>query len=175
MVAPSCSLLHAPVDLAAEKQLDATVANWLAFATQKLGEIVMLAKGANRGREAIEDELDASDAVRRHRETSPRIHNPEVQRRLSSITADMKKRHSDYNERRKLQVERFKLPPLPTTTIGSFPQTQDIRKARARRLRYSEACCVFSTSSATSGWAFRAGSKTAYAKWTASNVHRKAT
>ena len=131
MVAPSCSLLHTPVDAAAENQLDVTVANWLAFATQKLGEIVTLAKGANRGREAIEDELDASDAVRRHRETSSRIHNPEVQRLLSSITADMKKRRSGYSERRTLQADRFKLPPFPTTTIGSFPQTAEIRQARA--------------------------------------------
>jgi 5-methyltetrahydropteroyltriglutamate--homocysteine methyltransferase len=130
-VAPSCSLLHTPVDLVAEQQLDPTIANWLAFATQKLGEVATLAKGANRGRDAIEDDLNASDAVRRHRATSPRIHNQEVQRRLSSITADMKQRHSDYSERRKLQSERFKLPPLPTTTIGSFPQTAEIRQARA--------------------------------------------
>jgi 5-methyltetrahydropteroyltriglutamate--homocysteine methyltransferase len=131
MVAPSCSLLHTPVDLAAEMQLDATIANWLAFATQKIDEIVTLAKGANRGREAIEDQLDASDAARRHRETSTRIHNQRVQRRLASITADMKKRHSGYNQRRKVQVDRFKLPVLPTTTIGSFPQTPEIRQARA--------------------------------------------
>jgi 5-methyltetrahydropteroyltriglutamate--homocysteine methyltransferase len=131
IIAPSCSLLHTPVDLADEKQLDATIANWLAFATQKLGEIVTLAKGANRGHDAIADELNASDAVRRHRETSTRIHNPEVQRRLRNITADMKQRHSGYNERRKVQAYRFKLPPLPTTTIGSFPQTAEIRHARA--------------------------------------------
>lgn len=131
MIAPSCSLLHAPVDLAAEKSLDATTGNWLAFATQKLAEIVTLAKGVNRGRDAIEDELSASDAVRRHRESSARTRDPQVQRRLSSITADMKKRHSEYKDRRKLQAERFKLPPLPTTTIGSFPQTAEIRQARA--------------------------------------------
>ena len=131
MVAPSCSLLHTPVDVAEEKQLDATIAHWLAFATQKLGEIATLAKGVNRGRESIEDELNASDAVRRHRETSTRIHDPKVHRRLSSLTAEMKQRHSGYSERRKVQVERFKLPSLPTTTIGSFPQTAEIRQARA--------------------------------------------
>lgn len=130
-VAPSCSLLHTPVDLAAEKQLDPAIANWLAFATQKLGEIATLARGANLGRDAIEDELNASDAVRRHRATSPRIHNQEVQRRLGSITADMKQRHGAYSVRRKLQAERFNLPLLPTTTIGSFPQTAEIRHARA--------------------------------------------
>jgi 5-methyltetrahydropteroyltriglutamate--homocysteine methyltransferase len=130
-VAPSCSLLHTPVDLAAETQLDVTIANWLAFATQKLGEIATLARGADRGREAIEDELSASDAVRRHRATSAQIHNQNVQRRLSSITAEMKQRRSGYAERRKLQTERFKLPALPTTTIGSFPQTAEIRQARA--------------------------------------------
>ncbi len=130
-VAPSCSLLHTPVDLTAEDQLDPAITNWLAFATQKLGEIATLARGANRGRAVIEDELDASDAVRRHRAGSPRIHNQEVKRRLSSITAEMKQRHSAYDERRKLQSERFNLPPLPTTTIGSFPQTAEIRHARA--------------------------------------------
>jgi 5-methyltetrahydropteroyltriglutamate--homocysteine methyltransferase len=130
-VAPSCSLLHTPMDLADEKSLDPTVANWLAFATQKLDEIATIATGVNRGRDVIEDKLNASDAVRRHRATSPRIHNHEVQRRLSSITADMKQRHSGYPERRKLQSERFRLPLLPTTTIGSFPQTAEIRQARA--------------------------------------------
>ncbi|MET0535705.1 MAG: 5-methyltetrahydropteroyltriglutamate--homocysteine S-methyltransferase, partial [Steroidobacter sp.] len=131
LVAPSCSLLHVPVDLAAEGQLDPTIAHWLAFATQKLGEIATLAKGVNLGRDAIEEELNASDAVRRHRATSPRIHDQQVQRRLSGITADMKQRRSVYGERRKLQSERFQLPLLPTTTIGSFPQTPEIRQARA--------------------------------------------
>ncbi len=130
-VAPGCSLLHTPVDLAAEQQLDPVIANWLAFAAQKLGEIATLARGANRGRDAIADELNASDAVRRHRAGSPDIHNQEVKRRLSSITAEMKQRRGTYAERRKLQLERFKLPPLPTTTIGSFPQTPEIRHARA--------------------------------------------
>lgn len=130
-VAPSCSLLHAPVDLSTEKQLDPTIAGWLAFAVQKIDEVVTLSRGANCGSDAIGEELHASDAVRRQRAASPRIHNPDVRRRLSSITAEMKQRHSVYGERRKVQAERFKLPPLPTTTIGSFPQTAEIRQARA--------------------------------------------
>lgn len=130
-VAPSCSLLHTPVDLAAETDLDPSIAHWLAFATQKLGEIATIARGANRGRDAVEEELDASDAVRRHRTGSSDIHNQEVKRRLSNITAEMKQRRSAYSERHKLQSERFKLPLLPTTTIGSFPQTTAIRHARA--------------------------------------------
>jgi 5-methyltetrahydropteroyltriglutamate--homocysteine methyltransferase len=131
LVAPSCSLLHTPVDLASEQQLDPNIASWLAFATQKLGEIATLARGANCSRDAIEDALSVSDAVRRHRATSSQIHNPDVRKRLASINPEMKKRRSAYGERRKLQAERFKLPALPTTTIGSFPQTVEIRQARA--------------------------------------------
>jgi 5-methyltetrahydropteroyltriglutamate--homocysteine methyltransferase len=131
LVAPSCSLLHTPVDCSTEKQLDPVIANWLAFATQKLGELKTLARGANAGRAAIEHELAASEAVQRERRTSPRIHDDNVQKRLAAVTPEMKQRGADFVERRKLQRTVFDLPPFPTTTIGSFPQTAQIRSARA--------------------------------------------
>ena len=130
-MAPSCSLLHTPVDLAAEHQLDPAIANWLAFATQKLTEVSVLARGASDGRAAIVGALQASDAAKAQRQASSRIHDDKVQQRLTSITPQMKRRGSAYAERRKLQQTTFNLPPFPTTTIGSFPQTPQIRQARA--------------------------------------------
>lgn len=130
-VAPSSSLLHTPVDLAAEDKLDGAIKNWMAFATQKLDEIAVLAKGANEGRDAIAAELAASEAVQEDRRTSSRIHNQAVKDRVAAITPEMKKRNSPFAARQKVQREVLGLPLFPTTSIGSFPQTADIRKARA--------------------------------------------
>jgi 5-methyltetrahydropteroyltriglutamate--homocysteine methyltransferase len=131
IVSPSSSLLHTPVDVRSEDALDPTIRNWLAFATQKLSELATLTKGANSGREAIAAELAASDAVRFERTHSTRIHDPAVKQRVAAITPDMKVRHSPFIERQKIQRAVFKLPAFPTTTIGSFPQTAQIREARA--------------------------------------------
>jgi 5-methyltetrahydropteroyltriglutamate--homocysteine methyltransferase len=131
LVAPSCSLLHAPVDLTPETQLDSNVRRWLAFATQKLDEIAVLTRGAEHGRAAVADALQASDAARAQRKASPRVHDPAVRARLETLTPQMTQRASTYDERRKVQQKIFDLPPFPTTTIGSFPQTADIRKARS--------------------------------------------
>jgi len=130
-VGPSCSLLHAPVDLNSETKIDEEIKNWMAFATQKLDEIALLARGANEGRDAIIEELHASDAAQESRRSSALIHNNEVAARTSSITPDMKERKSPFKDRQKLQHDKMELPLYPTTTIGSFPQTQEIRKARA--------------------------------------------
>ena len=130
-VAPSCSLLHSPVDVSAETRLQPEVKNWLAFATQKLSEVAVLKRGANQGKTAIQAQLDQSDAVRQERKNSKLIHDVDVQQRLRAISPAMKARHSTFAERRKIQHARFKLPAFPTTTIGSFPQTEQIRKARA--------------------------------------------
>ena len=130
-VAPSCSLLHSPVDLASEDQLDDGIKNWLAFAAQKLDEIGSIAKGANEGREAIASALDASNAVQKERQTSKRIHDSAVKERVSAITPDMKERTSPFKARQEKQHAALNLPAFPTTTIGSFPQTAEIRKARA--------------------------------------------
>jgi len=130
-IAPSCSLLHSPVDLGQETKLDATVRNWLAFATQKLTEIATLARGATQGREAIRAALGVSDSVQQERRTSVRIHDRAVQQRLAAITPEMKRRGAPYATRSKLQRAAFELPLFPTTTIGSFPQTERIRQTRA--------------------------------------------
>ncbi len=128
-IGSSCSLLHCPVDLSTETKLDAEIKNWLAFATQKLQEIAILARGLNLGREAIEQELMANDAAAESRKNSPRIHNPTVKKRCQHITPEMVQRQHPYNERIQAQ-KKLNLPLFPTTTIGSFPQTNDIRNQR---------------------------------------------
>ena len=130
-VAPSCSFLHAPVDLDSEQELDQEIKNWLAFAKQKCQEIAMIANGVNDGTDAICDALAASDAVRSERQTSERIHNADVKERIASISEDMKKRKNPFSKRQQVQRDNLQLPLFPTTSIGSFPQTQEIRKARA--------------------------------------------
>jgi len=140
-VAGSSSLLHSPVDLALETKLPEEVKAWLAFATQKVGEIVTIARALNRAESKSEsDEAQAavavSDAVVADRQSSAQIHSVAVQQRLASVHEAMMKRQSPFAERQKAQEKAFaehkmSLPLFPTTTIGSFPQTAEIRKARA--------------------------------------------
>ena len=127
----SCSLLHTPVDLNSEDALDDELKGWMAYATQKLDEITVIAKGANEGREKIAAELAASNAAQESRKASARIHNKAVEERVAGISEDMKERQSPFAERQKVQHEALDIPLYPTTTIGSFPQTKDIRKARS--------------------------------------------
>jgi len=135
MVAPSCSLLHVPVDLAQEGKLDPEIRGWLAFATQKLEEISALARGLDEGEAAIEAHLRASDEAVRSRQASPRVHRAEVAARLAEITPEMERRANPYPQRRAAQQARLRLPLFPTTTIGSFPQTAEVRHARAAATR----------------------------------------
>jgi len=130
-VAPSCSLLHSPVDLDSEEDLDAELKNWLAFAKQKVKEIAVIAKAVNQGRDAVSVELELNKKAMESRATSARIHNPEVKARYASIAADMLDRKSGYKTRAKIQQEALNLPVFPTTTIGSFPQTVEVRSKRA--------------------------------------------
>ncbi len=130
-VAGSCSLLHTPVDLNSETTLDAEIKGWMAYATQKLDEIATISKGDNLGHSAIADELAASNAVQESRKTSSRIHDPAVKSRVAAITPDMKERKSPFAQRQSVQHAALNLPLYPTTTIGSFPQTPEIRKARS--------------------------------------------
>ncbi len=130
-VAGSSSLQHTPVDLNSEKEMDKQIKSWLAYATQKISEIAVIAKGANQGKEAIAAELKASDAVQEDRRTSTRIHDQKVKKRVEGITPDMKKRKSPFAKRQQVQQKALDLPLYPTTSIGSFPQTAQIRKARA--------------------------------------------
>lgn len=131
MVAPSCSLLHVPVDLAQETALDPEVKTWLAFAVQKLTEITHLARGLDEGEASIAAELEASDAAQRARRSAARVHRRDVAERLAVVTPAMERRASRYPERRTAQQARLNLPRFPTTTIGSFPQTDEVRHARA--------------------------------------------
>jgi 5-methyltetrahydropteroyltriglutamate--homocysteine methyltransferase len=134
-IAPSCSLLHVPVDLDQEKTLDDELKSWLAFARQKLGEVAGLAKALNEGGEAVAAEFVASANANRARKASPRIHNPAIAERLSRVSPSALNRQSPYAERRARQAQIFKLPAFPTTTIGSFPQTKEVRQARAANRR----------------------------------------
>lgn len=130
IVAPSCSLLHTPVDLDSETSLDAEIKSWLAFGTQKLYEIAQIADAANGKKD---DAIFADNAkAAESRKTSSRIHNEAVKARVANITEDMKSRKSDYKTRAEKQRPILNLPLLPTTTIGSFPQTTEVRQARAK-------------------------------------------
>ncbi len=130
-LAPSCSLLHVPVSLAHEVRLDAELKSWLAFATEKLDELQVLARALNEGDATVAAQLAASDAVQASRRQSRRVVNPRVQQRLAGVTADMARRASPFAQRIERQREALQLPLLPTTTIGSFPQTAAIRQTRA--------------------------------------------
>lgn len=130
-VAPSCSLLHSPVDLTREDQLDAELKSWLAFAVQKCQEVAVLGRALEAPDDAaVQAALEASRAVQAARAASTRIHKTEVQARLEAIRPRHAQRQSSFAERIGKQRERLQLPLLPTTTIGSFPQTSAIRLAR---------------------------------------------
>jgi 5-methyltetrahydropteroyltriglutamate--homocysteine methyltransferase len=135
VVSASCSLQHVPIDLAAEQRLDPEVRPWLAFARQKVAEVVTLARGLTEGTDAIAKELEANRRTLAGRRGSARTTNPAVRRRLDAVGEPDLHRASPYEVRRKAQQARLGLPPLPTTTIGSFPQTGEVRKARAARRR----------------------------------------
>ena len=130
IVSPSCSLLHVPVSLNTETGLDRDVKGWLAFAEEKLEEVVTLAKLA--GGEPMADALADNEAAITSRRQNPRVHNMDVKRRLRSVIEADLQRHSSWHERSEKQRARLALPALPTTTIGSFPQTEAVRAARAR-------------------------------------------
>ncbi|AWT09522.1 5-methyltetrahydropteroyltriglutamate--homocysteine S-methyltransferase [Stutzerimonas frequens] len=130
-LAPSCSLLHSPVDLEREDRLDEEVKSWLAFAVQKCAEVATLARAIDDPRDAeVQAALARSRAVQAARSQSPRIHKPAVQARLAAIEAKDSRRTSVFATRIELQRARLQLPAFPTTTIGSFPQTPAIRLAR---------------------------------------------
>ncbi|OJU89722.1 MAG: 5-methyltetrahydropteroyltriglutamate--homocysteine S-methyltransferase [Burkholderiales bacterium 66-5] len=130
-IAPSCSLLHVPVDLAQERKLDAEVKSWLAFALQKLDELRVLGRALSDGRDAVKAELADNAAALAARRASPRVNNPAVQAAVARIDAHLGRRESPYAARAAKQAAILKLPKYPTTTIGSFPQTAEIRHARS--------------------------------------------
>jgi len=126
-IGTSCSLLHSPIDLESETRLDNEVKSWFAFALQKCGELKLLSAALNHNDAAS---LEAWSAPIRQRAHSSRVHNAAVARRLAAISAQDTERASGYAERARAQRKRFNLPAWPTTTIGSFPQTTEIRALR---------------------------------------------
>ena len=130
LVAPSCSLLHVPTDLDAERKLDAELAGWLAFARQKLGELRLLADAALEANPSGRD-FERGRLATDGRRTSPRTKNAAVRARASEIPGSMLRRHAPFGTRVQEQRALHRYPLLPTTTIGSFPQTSDVRSARA--------------------------------------------
>ncbi len=126
----SCSLLHSPIDLSEETRLDAEVKSWFAFALQKCAELSLLTQALNAPSEAKRAELAAYSAPIRARRASSRVHNAQVEQRLAAITAQDIERQLPYEARATAQRKRFNLPAWPTTTIGSFPQTTEIRGLR---------------------------------------------
>jgi 5-methyltetrahydropteroyltriglutamate--homocysteine methyltransferase len=134
LVAPSCSLLHVPVSLAGETDLDPEVRSWLAFAEEKLIEVSCLAR-AGRGIDEVEARLAESRRACAARRGSSRVVNPSVRKRISEITPELLSRPGDGPSRRLFWRRGVSLPPLPTTTIGSFPQVPELRQARARLRR----------------------------------------
>jgi 5-methyltetrahydropteroyltriglutamate--homocysteine methyltransferase len=128
MIAPSCSLLHTPFDLDQETQIPSEIKNWMAFAKQKLHEVSDLYQIANGNTDLLAINRDAINS----RKTSTLIHKPAVKQRVEAITDADAERKSTFAVRQQLQQKRLNLPLFPTTTIGSFPQTDDIRQLRAK-------------------------------------------
>ena len=130
-IAPSCSLLHSPQDLAVEEKLNGEIKSWMAFAAQKLVELGVVKRALEHGKDSVAAELKASDVAAADRATNKLIHNDAVKARLANLPKGADQRKSPFAERIKAQQAWMNLPILPTTTIGSFPQTTEIRHARA--------------------------------------------
>ncbi|MEW7994499.1 MAG: 5-methyltetrahydropteroyltriglutamate--homocysteine S-methyltransferase [gamma proteobacterium symbiont of Clathrolucina costata] len=129
-IAPSCSLLHVPLDLEREQKLDPEIKSWCSFGKQKLIELELIATALNRGRDSVSAELENNANALLTRKRSQRVIVPSVHQRMAEITPPMAQRRSPYEVRNQVQAQRLNLPPLPTTTIGSFPQTGSIRQCR---------------------------------------------
>ena len=132
IVAPSCSLLHVPLDSERETELDGEIRSWLAFAKQKLDEVMTLTRAINDGRTAVEPELARNREVIRGRMESSRSRNPEIRARAASLDPATATRAVPFAERRIQQQARLRLSSLPTTVVGSFPQHAEVRSARRR-------------------------------------------
>ena len=136
-LSPSCSLLHVPVDLDSEENLDAELKSWLSFALQKIDELHVLANALNHGRDSVAEVLEKNAQAIKTRRQSKRVHNQTVKERVAKLDSALENRKSNYQKRAELQDKKFNLPLYPTTTIGSFPQTQAIRQAR-RDFKYEQ-------------------------------------
>lgn len=132
-LAPSCSLMFVPHDLSQETELDGELLSWLAFARQKLEELALLKQAANQGLQTVAESFAAGRNAAESRRRSARTHNPQVRERLAQVDEAMLRRKSDFQARKDKQARRLSLPLLPTTTIGSFPQTPTVRAQRAAK------------------------------------------
>ena len=124
VIAGSCSYLHSPVSLQSETKLDSEIKNWLAFADEKLQELIDLAQRNQANFTANSQALES-------RKTSTKIHNPSVKKRCNKVTIADSKRNNKFSIRQKAQKKELNLPLFPTTTIGSFPQTKEVRRQRS--------------------------------------------
>jgi 5-methyltetrahydropteroyltriglutamate--homocysteine methyltransferase len=136
-IAPSCSLMFSPHDLNLEMKLDDELKSWLAFARQKLDELAQLKKAVSGGVESVtkSKSFGVSREALKSRRESPRVHNPQVRQRLEAVDESMLRRAHDFQTRKVVQAQKLVLPPLPTTTIGSFPQTAEVRARRSAKNR----------------------------------------
>jgi 5-methyltetrahydropteroyltriglutamate--homocysteine methyltransferase len=130
VIAPSCSLMHVPIDVNAENRITPEVKSWLAFAEQKVHEISVLADALSCGRTEVAQMLNDNLAFVKSASTSELRNNEAVKSRLAGISQAMSERDKPFSQRHALQQSKFELPLFPTTTIGSFPQTKEIRSAR---------------------------------------------
>jgi len=130
IVGTSSSLLHTPHTLASEKKLDAEVADWFSFACEKASEVAIIAKAVTSGADSVSSELEANAKSWEARQSSKRTNDPAVKERQSKITEQMYNRKSEFPTRIAAQQKTLGLPMFPTTTIGSFPQTSEIRVQR---------------------------------------------
>jgi len=135
MVGASCSLLHVPIEAARETELDQELKSWLAFASEKLAEIVTLTRAVNEGRAAVADALAANQVALETRQTSDRTRSRRVRERMDALDVSAAGREAHFEQRRDVQRERLGLPALPTTVIGSFPQHPEVRVQRRKFLR----------------------------------------
>ncbi|MFQ3623630.1 MAG: 5-methyltetrahydropteroyltriglutamate--homocysteine S-methyltransferase [Acetobacteraceae bacterium] len=135
MIAPSCSLMHVPHTVELEDALDQALKRRLAFAVEKLEEVALIARGLEEGEGAISAKLAESDAILAEAAADARLNDPAVAARLAAITPEMERRSNPYAQRAARQAARLKLPPLPVTSIGSFPQTEEVRSLRSRLAR----------------------------------------
>lgn len=130
LVATSSSLLHTPHTLDSEKKLDEEVKDWFSFASQKVVEVAVIAKAVTEGPDSVREQIEANAKSMQSRATSKRTNNPEVKKRQDAVTKEQHNRQSPFDSRYAQQKEHLKLPQFPTTTIGSFPQTSEIRVQR---------------------------------------------
>ena len=130
-LAPSCSLLHVPVDLALEQNLNQEIRQWLAFGIQKISELNTLSRALKHGRSSVQKVLDERTAIIKQRQLSEISNNTQIKDKLTELSKESLNRPTAHKKRNAVQQQHFNLPLYPTTTIGSFPQTNQVREKRS--------------------------------------------